>query len=53
MAQEEHNKLKELIERFETSLEMDDSIEANTIEELEDLVNDKLNDYLNEIMEDE
>ncbi len=49
MAYEEHNKLKELIEQFETSLEMDNSIEANTIEELADLVNNMMNDYLNEI----
>ena len=53
MIQEKHNKLKKLIERFETSLEMDDSIEANTIEELADLANDKMNDYLNEIIEEE
>lgn len=49
MEQKEYNKLKELIEQFETSLEMDDSIEANTIEELADLVNNMMNDYLNEI----
>ena len=53
MVQKERNKLQELIEQFETSLEMDDSIEANTIEELADLANDKMNDYLNEIMEEE
>ena len=45
------NKLQELITQFETSLQMDDSIEANTIEELADLGEEYLNEHLSNVSE--